>query len=220
MLENLKEQVLTIAKRAQRDGLCKHKSGNFSIRDTETGYVVITPTGVDREKLEANDICVIDLEANVIENLTGLKPTSESLMHLNIYKTRKDVNAVAHTHSMYATSFAVLNKAIPAIVYECANMGLGKGRIPVAPFGRPGTVALADSIVDACTESNCFLLEKHGAVSIDTRNLYEAYLNACYIEELAQLYYISLTANANVEPDGFPAEELQKWAYPKEIKFK
>jgi len=219
MLENFKEQVLSIAKRAQRDGLCKHKSGNFSIRDTETGYVVITPTGVDREKLSVDDICVVDLEANVIENLTGLKPTSETLMHLNIYKTRTDVNAIAHTHSMYATSFAVLNKPIPAIVYECANMGLGAGRIPVAPFGRPGTTALADSIVDACTEANCFLLEKHGAVSIDARNLYEAYLNASYIEELAQLYYIALTANANVEPEGFPCEELQSWEYPKEIKF-
>lgn len=220
MLENLKEQVLNIAKQAQRDGLCKHKSGNFSIRDTETGLVVITPTGVDREKLSVDDIVVIDLDANVVENLTGLKPTSESLMHLQIYKTRTDVNAVAHTHSMYATSFAVLNKPIPAIVYECANMGLGQGRIPVAPYGRPGTTALSDSVIEPCQEANCFLLEKHGAVSIDARNLYEAYLNAAYIEELAQLYYISLTANGGVEPKGFPASELQKWEYPKEIKLK
>lgn len=47
MLESLKKDVCEIAKRAQKDGLCKHKSGNFSARDKETGYVVITPTSVD-----------------------------------------------------------------------------------------------------------------------------------------------------------------------------
>lgn len=219
MLENLKKQVLEIAQRAQKDGLCKHKSGNFSIRDKETNYVVITPTGVDREKLEVDDICVIDLNAHVIENKTGLKPTSESLMHLKIYQTRSDVYAIAHTHSMYATTFAVLNKPIPAIVYECASMGLHQGRVPVAPYGRPGTTTLADSVVDACLESNCFLLEKHGAVAINTDNLYEAYLGASYIEEIAQLYYLALTANGLNKPAGFLASELQKWEYPKEIKF-
>ncbi len=79
--------------------MCKHKSGNFSARDKETGYVVITPTSVDREVLTPRDMIVMDMEANVIENLSGLKPTSESLMHLMIYKTRPDANAIAHTHS-------------------------------------------------------------------------------------------------------------------------
>lgn len=120
MLENLKKDVCEIAKRAQRDGLCKHKSGNFSARDVKSGYIVITPTSVDRELLTPRDMIVMDLEANVIENLSGLKPTSESLMHITIYKTRKDANAIAHTHSMYATTFALLNKPIPAIVYEVA----------------------------------------------------------------------------------------------------
>jgi len=76
MLEELKKEVVKIAKEADRSGLCKHRSGNFSIRDKETGYVVVTPTGVDREKLTYNDICVMDLDANVIENVTGLRPTS------------------------------------------------------------------------------------------------------------------------------------------------
>ena len=87
MLENLKKDVCEIAKRAQRDGLCKHKSGNFSARDVKSGYIVITPTSVDRELLTPRDMIVMDLEANVIENLSGLKPTSESLMHITIYKT-------------------------------------------------------------------------------------------------------------------------------------
>ena len=117
MLEDLKLQVMNVAKQAQREGMCKHKSGNFSARDEETGLVVITPTSVDREDLVVPDMIVMDLDANVIENQTGLRPTSESLMHLKIYQTRPDVKAIAHTHSQFATTFAILEKPIPAVVY-------------------------------------------------------------------------------------------------------
>lgn len=219
MLEDLKLRVMNTAKQAQRDGMCKHKSGNFSARDAETGYVVITPTSVDREDLVVPDMIVMDLDANVIENQTGLRPTSESLMHLEIYKTRPDVMAVAHTHSMYATVFAVLNKPVPAVVYEIANLNCSKARIPVAPYGRPGTPALAESIVEPCQEADVFLLQGHGAVAVDETCIEEAYLKVCYIEELSELYHHALTANGGQEPDSFPVEELQSWEYPKEIKF-
>lgn len=219
MLETLKKDVCEIAKRAQKEGLCKHKSGNFSARDKETGLVVVTPTGVDRELLTPRDMIVMDSQARVIENLSGLKPTSESLMHLKIYEMRPDALAIAHTHSMYATSFAVLAKPIPAIVYEVANLGLTKGRVPVAPYGRPGTPALANSVIEACQEAECFLMERHGVVAFDCQNIYEAFLKAAYVEELAQLYYNALTANNGQEPNSFAQEELQKWEYPKEITF-
>ncbi len=220
MLETLKKDVCQIAKRAQKDGLCKHKSGNFSARDLESGYVVITPTSVDRELLTPRDMIVMDLDATVIENLSGLKPTSESLMHLMIYRQRPEATAIAHTHSAYATTFALLNKPIPAIVYEVANLGLTKGRVPVAPYGRPGTTDLADSVIESCKEADCFLLEKHGAVALDNRDIYEAFLKAAYIEELAELYHHALTANNCQEPPAFAQEELQKWEYPSQIKFK
>lgn len=219
MLEDLKLRVMNVAKQAQREGLCKHKSGNFSARDAETGYVVITPTSVDREDLVVPDMIVMDKDANVIENQTGLRPTSESLMHLKIYETRPDVMAIAHTHSMYATSFAVMNKPIPAVVYEIANLKCSKARIPVAPYGRPGTPALANSVVEPVQEADVFLLQGHGAVAVDEESMEEAYLKVCYIEELAQLYYNALSATGGKEPESFPAEELQKWEYPKEIKF-
>ena len=131
MLENLKKDVCEIAKRAQRDGLCKHKSGNFSARDPQSGYIVITPTSVDRELLTPRDMIVMDLDANVIENLSGLKPTSESLMHITIYKTRTDANAIAHTHSMYATTFALLNKAILRLFMRLRIWDLPWGVFPL-----------------------------------------------------------------------------------------
>lgn len=219
MLESLKKDVLEIAKRAQRDGLCKHKSGNFSAKDEETGYIVVTPTGLDREAMSVRDMIVMNLDAEVLENESGLRPTSEVLMHIEIYKARPEIKAVAHTHSAYATAMAVLARPIPAIVYEVANLGLTQGRIPVAPYGRPGTPALADNVIPSIREADCVLMEKHGAVAVDDRDIYEAFLKAAYIEELAELYHHALTANGGKEPDSFAQDELQKWAYPSEITF-
>lgn len=219
MLKELKKQVRDVARKAQREGLCKHRSGNCSARDPESGLIVITPTGVDREALRVEDMIVIDPDANVVENKTGLKPTSEALMHLKIYQTRPDVRAIVHTHSMYATVFAVLNQPIEAVSYEMITMHARKNRIPVAPYGRPGTPALAESVVEACQESDGFLLQAHGAVAVDTDTIEEAYLRASYIEELAQLYYHVLTVKGDRDTPLFPGEEIQKWEYPKEIKF-
>ena len=61
MLEHLKKDVCEIARRAQRDGLCKHKSGNFSARDAKSGYIVITPTSIDREMLTPRDLSLIHI---------------------------------------------------------------------------------------------------------------------------------------------------------------
>jgi L-fuculose-phosphate aldolase len=219
MLEELKKEVVKIAKEADQSGLCKHKSGNFSIRDKETGYVVVTPAAVDRAELTYHDICVVDLDANVIEAVTDLKPTSELLMHLEIYKTREDVGAVVHTHSRIATSFAVVNKPIPAIIYECATLGLKDAMIPVAPYGRPGTRELSNSVIEPIKRSDCILLEAHGAVAVDSESK-NALLKAHYIEELAEVYYRALVIGGGKEPRAFAPEELERWEYPSEIKLK
>lgn len=216
MLDNLKQEVVKYALEADRSGLCKHRSGNFSMRDPKTGYVCITPTGVDRAELSYHDIVVIDLDAKVIEAETGLRPTSETLMHLAAYKMRQDVNAVAHTHSRFATSFSIIKKSIPAIVYEVANLGCKNGYIPVADYGRPGTPELAERTVAQLKISDVVLMESHGVIAVDA-DMKEALLKAHYVEEMAEIYYRTLTLTRGTEPHVVPLEELQKWEYPKEI---
>ena len=215
MLELLKEKVVAAAKEADRLGMCKHKSGNFSIYDPETGYVVITPSGVARDVLAAEHICVMDLEGKVIERSADVKPSSEAMMHLYIYKERKDLRAIVHTHACYSTAFAIMNKPIPPIVYECAYLG-EKGIVPVAPYGRAGTVDLAEKVAEVMKEYDCCLMESHGAIAAD-KTMDSAFLKAQYVEEIAEMYYIALAAGNGVEPHALPVEELQKWAYPKEI---
>lgn len=216
MLEELKKQVVQYALAADRSGLCKHRSGNFSVRDEKTGLVCITPTGMDREEMTYHDVVVMDMDAKVVEAETGHRPTSESLMHLMAYKTRPDVHAIAHTHSKFATAFSILKKPIPAVVYEIATLGCKAGYIPVAPYGRPGTPALAQSVVEPLSIADAALMESHGVIAVDAV-LKEALLKASYVEELAEIYYRTLTLLGGKEPHALENAELQKWAYPKEI---
>ncbi len=218
MLEIQKKHVVEMARTAQQWGLCKHKAGNSSVRDKDTGLILVTPTTIDKMHLTTRDIVVMDVEANVIESEAGLCPTSECLMHIEIYKARPDVFAISHTHSLYATSFAVLNKPIPAVVYECAILNLKDGVIPVAPYGRPGTPALSNSVIEPIKRADAILMEKHGAIGVD-KDPYEAVLKSAYLEEMAQIYYHALMINGGKEPESFAPEELQRWAYPSQIKF-
>lgn len=215
MLEGYKRQVVRYAQQAEREGLCRHRSGNFSVRDKETGYIVITPTGMDRAEMLPEDVVVIDMQGRVVEALTGKKPTSESMMHIAVYKARPDVGAIVHTHSKNATAFAVMNKPIPAIVYELFLLGCKKGYIPVAPYGRPGTKELAQSVLKPLEISDVALMQAHGVIAV-AKDLKEALLRASYVEELAEIYYKTLTVLGH-EPDVVTVEELANWKYPSSL---
>lgn len=219
MLEEMKLEVIRIGRQAQREGLCKHKTGNFSMRDKTSGYIVVTPSGVDREQLTADDMIVIDMDANVIENKTGLRPSSEVLMHIAIYKALPDVWNIVHTHSKYATVFATLNKPIPPFINEMMAINNKTHTIPVAAYGRAGTTQLAENVAAAVKDADSILMSAHGAVAIDSDSIDNAYLKACYIEELAEIYHHILAISGGKEAPIMPLEELQKWAYPSQIKF-
>lgn len=216
MLEELKNNIIRISKDAQLKGLCQPGSGNFSEKDKETAYVAVTPAAVDRMKLTTDDIVIVDLDGNIIEAKNDRRPSSETMMHLQIYKIRDDINGVAHTHSKYATSFAVLGKEIPAIVYELASMGLKDARIPVAPFATPGTPELAKTVIESCKISNAFLMEKHGAVGIG-EDLEKAYINMQYLEDIAHIYFNVLMINNGNEPESFTQKDFDVWKYPEKL---
>lgn len=212
MLELIKAEVRRYALQAEQEGLCRHRSGNFSMRDAASNLICITPTGMDRKEMTTDDVVVIDMEGRIAESLHGRKPTSEHMMHTAVYRSRSDVAAIAHTHSRAATAFAVMNKSIPAIVYELSILGCREGYIPVAPYGRPGTRAAAENVLAPLTISDVVLMQAHGVVAI-AENLKGALLKASYVEELADIYYRTLTVLGH-EPDTIPADELAKWKYP------
>lgn len=204
MLENLKRKVVQIAVDAESSGLCKNKSGNFSLRDPKTGFVLITPSGVSRQELTYKDILVVDIEGNIIDVETKVRPTSELPMHLQVYKYRDDVMGVVHTHSHFATAFAVASKEIKGVVFESLQYG---GKVPVAKYGRPGTKELGKNIMDQLKDHDACLLESHGVISVG-KNIDDAFLKACYVEDVAEIYYRAIVINGGQEPKVIPEKEF------------
>ena len=216
MLEELKEQVVEYALAAENMGLCRHRSGNFSVRDERSGLICMTPTGVDRRFMRPADVVVMNMDAEVVESIMGLRPTSEALMHIAAYEARPDVQAVVHTHSKFALSFAVLRKPIPAVVSEVAQLGCRKGFVPVASYAPQGSKELADSVRVPLAGSDALLMASHGVLTVDKHSLEEAVLKAAYVEEIAEVYYHVLLMNHGVEPPLLTLEDL-KLRYPKQI---
>ena len=113
MLEELKEKVLEANLMLPKYGLVTFTWGNVSAYDKESGLVVIKPSGVEYDIMNKDDMVVTDLEGNVVEG--RLKPSSDLMTHLEIYKNLPGVYGVVHTHSSWATSWAQAGKDVLAL---------------------------------------------------------------------------------------------------------
>ena len=203
MLELLKAQLVDTAVKAERYGLCKHKSGNFSALDRENGVIAITPSGVSRDVLSQDDIFIADLSGNIIEAGKTGAPSGELNMHLEAYKCRSDITAVIHTHSPYATAFAAKGKAIMPIVVEAMIYGY---TTKVIPYHAPYTKELAESIKAPLQETDVCLLKNHGVLIVGD-GLVQTLLKAVYVEDVARIYLFTLQMGG-AEPDHLKAPEI------------
>jgi L-ribulose-5-phosphate 4-epimerase len=111
MLDKLKERVFQANLDLVKSGLVIHTWGNVSGKDTETGLIVIKPSGVNYKRMNASDMVVLDPEGKFVEG--KYKPSTDAPTHLLIYKTFSSLGGVVHTHSTYATSWAQAGKSIP-----------------------------------------------------------------------------------------------------------
>ncbi|MCL1804818.1 MAG: class II aldolase/adducin family protein [Clostridiales bacterium] len=185
---NYKEQVLGYARKAIRLGLMAGTSGNLSAR-TEDDRIIITPSGISYETMSVRDIMVIDPKGNVLDG--PHKPSSEWPLHAEIYRELRSVRGVVHTHSPYATAFAVLNEAVPVILVEMLFF-LG-GDIRVAPVAVPGTADVGSGALAAIRDRGACLLQNHGAVSVGG-TLAEAFIRMEYAEDAAKVYHLAKSA--------------------------
>ncbi|MDU1583357.1 MAG: class II aldolase/adducin family protein [Peptoniphilus harei] len=161
-------------------------SGNLSLRG-QADEIYITPSGMDYLEITEDDIVKINFMGEILEG--DKKPSSEWMMHVEIYKNYPKYNAIVHTHSPIATAFAVSRKKIPLILIEMKPF-LG-GEIEVAPFKPSGSLELAKSLIPYLKKSNSCLLANHGVVSCG-KDIESAFLSAEYVEDAAKIYYYSL----------------------------
>jgi len=126
MLEELKREVCEANLKLVDYGLVILTWGNVSAISEDRKYVVIKPSGVDYSKMTADQMVVTDLDGNVVEGT--LRPSSDLMTHLEIYKAFQDVNAVVHTHSTYATSLAQSERDLPC--YGTTHADTFYGSVP------------------------------------------------------------------------------------------
>jgi len=163
LLEKLRIQVLETARRMLADGIARGAQGNVSAFDREAGYVAITPSALPYDQIEAEDICIVDLERKVVAG--KWRPTSEIALHMAFYHNRPDVNAVVHSHAPYTTAFGITGERFLPMVLNEAAMCLG-APLPVAPYAPPGTEELAQLILEVVGQGTGAIMAHHGLVTV------------------------------------------------------
>ena len=194
-----------------RRGLVGAYSGNTSLRLTASGddsLLLVTPTHHPYYRLQPDELVVVNLDGEPVSP-APMPPSSETRLHLEIYRQRPDVQAVAHTHSIYASVAAVIGRDIPPLIDEML-MTIG-GPIKVSKYAFPGTQELAEQAYVALGDRNAALLRNHGAVGVGP-DIWEA-LEVCdLVERLAQIFVLARNFGpraASPLPEDAVATEMQ-----------
>jgi L-ribulose-5-phosphate 4-epimerase len=208
-LAQLREEVLRANLGIYRAGLVTMHSGNASGIDRESGIVLIKPSGVDYERLTPSLLVATDLSGRELE--TGepgddLNASVDLPHHLYLYSNCQDIGGIVHTHSNYATSFAVLSRPIPAYLTAIADE-FG-AEVPCVPYVDNIGDHIGEAIVKhRRAECPAILLANHGAFTFGPTP--QAALKAAVmLEDIAKTCHLATLLGA---PTPLPPEEVRKW---------
>lgn len=199
LLEKLRQEVLDAALSLKKYGLVWMAGGTVCARDAQSGWIVVTPSGLAYEDLTPADMVVTDADLNVMEG--KLRPSVALSLWVKILRERPDMHAVVHTHSPYATSFSVANQSIPVVTETMADW-----------FGQPVRVSnyyhveapeFLSAPLEALGDGFAVLLGRHGPITIG-KTIAHALERAVTLEEAAQIYVM---AKVLATPQVFSAEE-------------
>lgn len=178
---NLRASLVSISQQLVTKGLNKGTAGNVSVR-CEGGFLV-TPSGVSPDDLTAQSIVKMQFDGS---HEPDEKPSSEWHFHCDILQSRPEINAIIHTHSMFATTVACLHKDIPPFHYMIAMVG--GDTIRCAPYALFGTQVLSDHALEALKERKACLLANHGMIAMG-EDLDEALAVTEEVENLCEHYW-------------------------------
>ncbi len=187
--ENLRRETIDYGLKCYKAGYVTETEGNLSARLSEDRFLV-SPSHVPYERRTVDDIVVIDAEGNVIKG--SRKPTTETRMHLAVYRARTDVNAIVHSHPVYCSMLAVMDEPLRPILDEMLPY-LG-GVIEVTRFAPSGSAEIAAECVKSLGNRAAVLLANHGNLCVG-KNMSRAFQTAKYIEKYAQIYVQALSLN-------------------------
>jgi L-fuculose-phosphate aldolase len=155
----LRAEIIHVGRKLWERQYVDGNGGNISVR-LGSRYLLCTPTMLSKGDLEPADICLSDLDGNILAG--DRSRTSELLLHLEIYKANPKARAVLHCHPPYATAFAVTSTVPPNGLIPEYEIFIGPAA--VAPYETPGTQAFAETVLPFIQDHNTILLSNHGVV--------------------------------------------------------
>jgi len=193
ILEELRSHVLQTALLLPKYNLVWLAGGTICARDPQTGYVVVTPSGLDYERLTPDDMIITDMEMNLVEG--KYRPSVALNLWTGFMSARPELYAVVHTHSPYATAFSVVYQPIPVITETMADW-FGQA-VPVTRYLSVEDPEFSTLPVEVLGDGYAVLLGNHGPITVG-KTLGHALERAVTLEEAARTYSIARTIGAPV----------------------
>jgi ribulose-5-phosphate 4-epimerase/fuculose-1-phosphate aldolase len=175
--KDISERIVKAGRELYAHGLVKGTSGNISAKIPGTDTFLIKPSGARLEVLKPEELVLVDHLGNKIRGESNV--SRETRMHAAIYRTRKDAQAVVHTHAPTSTAFGIAKTEILPLQIEMFML-LPNG-VPVIPFQPPGSESLAEAVQKKISDSDAVILENHGIVTVGST--IEA---ACSLNEMVE----------------------------------
>ena len=198
-----REEVRAAGLELLESGLVEGTWGNISAR-VSPGLMAITPSGRDYRGIASEDIVLVDLGTG---ESRGGKPSTETPLHVAIYRERPEIAAIVHTHSVSASTVAAARREVPPILDDFAQI-VGPS-LRTAPYALPGTGRMAKAAVKAMRGRMAVLLANHGAIAVG-RSMKEALLCARMVEKGCRVFI-----EAEFLGGAVPLAPLEAWAMHK-----
>ena len=207
MLDDLREEVFEMNLELPRNRLVVWSGGNVSGRDPDSDFVVIKPSGVPFDRLTIDSMVVVDMDGNVKEG--ALLPSVDLGIHLRLYAARPEVFGVTHTHSPYATSFAVAGEDIPAALTPLSHL-IGSG-VPCTRYATPGANDTGAAIIESVGETGmAAVVARHGVFTLG-RSASESLKIALHVEEAAMTIRLAQQAGPVTPMDDAEIQRCFTW---------
>ncbi len=200
----LKELIVSSSQELTRKGFLMATGGNVSVRDPQNSAFAITPSDYDYMKMKPEDVCVLDMDLNLLEGKR--KPSVESGLHCAIYQARPDVGAIVHTHQVYASALTLIDAPIPALFDEQVRF-LGRS-VEIISYAPSGTGMLSSKVARAVRgHNNAFLMQNHGALVFGTE-MERAIHNVEILEKCSLAYLIALCSDRQAKKIPLAVREI------------
>jgi ribulose-5-phosphate 4-epimerase/fuculose-1-phosphate aldolase len=190
--------IIDAVGRMRQEGLVVGTAGNVSGREPGATAFCITPSGIDYATLTIDKLVKVDLAGRTVAG--AMKPSSDTTTHAAIYRSRIDAGGIVHTHSPYATVFAVLQREIPSLLIEAAGY-LG-GAVPLIDYIPPATAGGVERVAQGLGSGRAALLPHHGVIAVG-ESVASAFTAAQMVEHAARVAYLAslIGKPSEVTPD-------------------